>query len=347
MKFRQLGRTDLKVSEICLGTMTWGSQNTEQEAHEQMDYAVGEGVNFFDAAELYPTTPGTAENLGRTEDYIGTWFKKSGRRSDIIMATKIAGGGVKRIRDGSNISKESLPIALDTSLKRLQTDYIDLYQLHWPNRGSYAFRQIWKYDPSKQIPNQVIDENAEIAEAMGQIIKSGKVRHFGLSNETAWGLTQFLKLSETNDVPRVASLQNEYNLMCRYFSPDLEEICHLEGVSLLPYSPLAAGLLTGKYSGNAIPEGSRRSINNDLGGRFSKRAPIIADLYVDIARRHGLDPAQMALAFTLHCPQVAATIIGSTNMDQLKTCVGAYEVTLSDEVLAEIAQVRFDHPMPY
>ena len=295
---------------------------------------------------MYPTTPGTVDNQGSTETYIGNWMKDRGARDKLIVATKVVGNGFARLRDGGKINRTSLTIALDDSLRRLQTDYIDLYQLHWPNRGSYAFRQHWGFDPSKQDKAETQSDHAEIIDVMTEFAKAGKVRHFGLSNESAWGLGHFLKLTESRKGLRPVSIQNEYNLLSRLFDLDLAEMCHHEDVGLLPYSPLAAGLLTGKYTKGAIPDGSRRSINDVLGGRYSEQSAHVADLYVEIARKHGLDPAQMALAFTLNNPQVAATIIGATNMAQLTTNIGSSDITLSEEVLTDIATVRRAHPMP-
>ena len=347
MKYRALGRSGVKVSELCLGTMTWGSQNSEAEAHEQMDYAVDQGINFFDTAEMYPTTPGAAETQGLTETYIGNWLKATGRRDRIVLGTKIVGVGFERIRDGAKISPKTLQLAVEGSLRRLQTDAIDLYQLHWPNRGTYAFRRHWTFDPSGQDRDEVRADLEDIFEAMTGLVQAGKVRHFGLSNDSAWGLAQYLRLSEIHGGPRVVTIQNEYSLMARLFSLDLAEMCHHEEVALLPYSPLAAGLLTGKYSGGALPAGSRRTINVALGGRYSDTSAAVADLYAAAARKHGLDPAQMALAFTLGCKQVASTIIGATSMAQLKNNIGASDVVLSDELLAEIAAITRANPMPY
>ncbi|VAW10429.1 Tas protein, an NADP(H)-dependent aldo-keto reductase [hydrothermal vent metagenome] len=347
MKFRTLGRSGVAVSELCLGTMTWGSQNSEAEAFEQMDHATDQGINFFDTAEMYPTTPSTPENQGLAETIIGNWLKARGRRDEIVIGTKIVGKGFARIRDGAKISAKTLDLAVEGSLRRLGTDTIDLYQLHWPNRGSYAFRQHWAYDPSRHDRSEARADHEEIFAAMTRLVDAGKVRLFGLSNDSAWGLGQYLRLAEIHGGPRVVTIQNEYSLMTRLFSLDLAEMCHHEDVGLMPYSPLAAGLLTGKYSGGAVPPGSRKSIKSDLGGRYTTRSAAVADLYVAAARKHGLDPAQMALAFTLCCKQVASTIIGATNMDQLKTNIGASDVTLGDEVLAEIAAITRANPMPY
>jgi aryl-alcohol dehydrogenase-like predicted oxidoreductase len=346
MKTNLLGRTGLKVSEICLGTMTWGTQNSDTEAHEQLDYALGQGVNFIDTAEAYPTTPSSVEVVGRTEEIIGSWLHKRGRRDEIVLASKVAGKGNRNIRDGAPISAGAIRTAIEQSLRRLRTDYLDLYQLHWPNRGSYHFRQSWNYDPSGQDAAAVKAEIEEILDALDRLVKAGKVRHIGLSNETAWGTGQYLAIAEARNLPRVASIQNEYSLMHRIFDLDLAELSLNEDVGLLAYSPLAAGMLTGKYSGGAIPAGSRGSINKGLGGRLSASSLEVADSYGEAARRHGLEPAQMALAFCLSRPFITSVIIGATSMDQLRTNIAAADLELSDDVRAEIASIHRRHPIP-
>ncbi|NTF07035.1 aldo/keto reductase [Agrobacterium rubi] len=346
MKQNRLGRTDMTVSEICLGTMTWGTQNTEAEAHEQMDYAVEHGVNFFDTAELYPTTPVSAETQGRTEEHIGTWFQKTGKRKDIILATKVAGSGRDYIRGGRDIDAAGIREAVDTSLTRLKTDYIDLYQIHWPNRGAYAFRASWTFDASTQDKVKTIAEITEKLETLGELVKAGKIRAIGLSNESAWGTQKFIEIAEAKGLPRVASIQNEYNLLYRPFDLDLAEVSHHEDVGLLAYSPLAGGILTGKYQNGARPEGSRGSINGDIGGRLHplQEAPVKA--YLELAYQHSIDPAQLAIAFTLTRPFMASSIIGATTMEQLKTDIAAADVKLSDEVLKGIADIHRQYPMP-
>ncbi|KQQ58717.1 aldo/keto reductase [Rhizobium sp. Leaf311] len=345
MKYNNLGRTGISVSEICLGTMTWGTQNTEAEAHEQMDYAVDQGVNFFDTAELYPTTPVSAETQGRTEDYIGTWFQKSGKRKDIVLATKVAGSGRDYIRNGREIDAAGIREAVDTSLSRLKTDYIDLYQIHWPNRGTYAFRGNWNFDASRQDKVKTLEEITEKLQTLGELVKAGKIRAIGLSNESAWGTQKFIDIAEANGLPRVASIQNEYNLLYRPYDLDLAEVSHHEDVGLLAYSPLAGGILTGKYQSGARPEGSRASINGDIGGRLQplQEAPVKACL--ELAYEHGIDPAQLALAFCLTRPFMASVIIGATTMEQLKTDIAAKDVVLSDEALKGIADIHRQYPM--
>ncbi|MBP1860743.1 aldo/keto reductase [Rhizobium herbae] len=346
MRYNTLGRTGIKVSHICLGTMTWGTQNSEAEAHQQMDYAVDQGINFFDTAELYPVTPAGPETMGLTEDYIGTWLKKSGKRSDIVVATKVAGPGRPYIRNGTPAGPKTMREALEISLKRLQTDHIDLYQMHWPNRGHYHFRQAWTYDPSHQDTPATLEDLHAILETLGAFVKEGKVRAIGLSNETAWGTMKLLDLAEKHGLPRIASLQNEYNFLYRSFDLDLSEVSHHENVGLLAYSPLAAGLMTGKYLNGARPEGSRLSINGDLGGRYTEFQNAAVAAYAELAKTHNLNLAQMQLAFSLTRPFMTSVIIGATSMDQLKTDIGAKDVVLSAEVMQGIARLHREFPAP-
>lgn len=345
MNMNPLGRTGMMVSEICLGTMTWGEQNTEAEGHEQMEYAVGEGVNFFDTAEMYSTIPLRAETQGRTEEIIGSWFAASGKRNDIILATKMTGDGISWVRDGQGYTRAKVMEAVDGSLKRLKTDHIDLYQLHWPSRGSYHFRKHWSFDPSQQ-DKAAAEDIHETLLGLDDAVRAGKIRAIGLSNESAWGTMRFLQLADRHGLPRVASIQNEYNLICRLFDTDLAEVAHHEDVGLVAFSPLAAGILSGKYQGGSIPDGSRRSRVDDLGGRWNAKTEAATAAYLKVAQKHGLDPSQMAIAFCLSRPFMTAAIIGATTMDQLKTCVGAKDVRLSDDVLEDIAAVRQQHPMP-
>lgn len=345
MKYNPLGRTGLSVSEICLGTMTWGTQNTQDEAFEQMDYALEKGVNFFDTAELYPVTPLSAETFGDTEAIIGNWFEARKNRSDVILASKVAGPGRPYIRNGRPIDPAGIVEALNASLKRLKTDYIDLYQVHWPNRGTYHFRNSWSFDAFKQDKEKAKLDIEIILTTLGEAVKAGKIRHIGLSNESAWGTLQYLRLSEEKGLPRVASIQNEYNLLYRTFDLDLAEVAHHEDVGLLPYSPLAAGLLTGKYLNGAVPAGSRAAINGDLGGRLQPLQEPAVAAYAALAAEHGLDLTQMALAFCLTRPFNCSTIIGSTTMEQLRTDIGAADITLSDEVMKGIAKIHRQYPM--
>lgn len=347
MRYTELGRTGINVSTLCLGSMTWGTQNTQDEGHAQIDLALDRGINFVDTAEMYPVNPIKPETTGRTEEVIGAWIARTGRRGDMVLATKHSGIGFKGARDGAPITAASIPQAIEGSLKRLQTDVIDLYQFHWPNRGSYMFRQNWRYDPSQQDRAATQDHMEECLEALEAEVKRGTIRAFGLSNESAWGTSEWLRLAESKGAPRVASIQNEYSLMCRLYDTDLAELSVNEDVGLLAFSPLAAGLLTGKYQNGAVPDGSRMAINGDLGGRKGERAFEAVAAYLDIAQRHGLDPVQMALAWCDTRPFMCSAIFGATTMEQLETALGAADVTLSDEVIREIDKAHRAHPMPY
>jgi len=345
MKFNKLGRTDLQVSEICLGTMTWGRQNTEQDAHQQMDYALDQDINFFDTAELYavPTIP---ESYGLTEQYIGTWFKKTGNRDKVILASKVAGAGVPWIRDGSPINATSIRKAVEGSLSRLQTDYIDLYQLHWPNRGHYHFGGGFEFDPTKQDTHAELANMLEVLETLDALVRDGKIRHIGLSNESAWGTMQFLRLAEANDLPRVASIQNEYGLLRRIFDHDLAELSHHENVGLLAYSALAAGALSGKYLDGVIPKGTRGELSPAATYRNSPYSEPAIRAYMALAKEHGLDVCQMGLKFALDRPFMTAVIIGATSMEQLKTDIGAKDIDLSEEVQSGIDKIFRQFPRP-
>ena len=259
MQYKKLGRTDLDISLIGLGTMTWGFQNTQDDGFEQMDYALERGINFFDTAEMYAIPP-TSETFGTTETIIGNWFASRANRDKVILASKITGPGSAWIRDGHNrIDEKNIKLAIESSLKRLKTDYIDLYQLHWPNRGSYHFGKSWNFAP--HFDAQAEEDNfLEVLHTMQTLIKAGKIRHIGIANETAWGMTKWLQLAETHNLPRMASIQNEYSLLCRYFEPDLSEIALHEDCGLLAWSPLSRGALSGKYLNGARPEGSRLTI---------------------------------------------------------------------------------------
>lgn len=347
MKFRTLGRTGLQVSELCLGSMTWGSQNTMDEGHAQIDMALDAGVNFIDTAEMYPVAPISKETVGDTERVIGEWFAKTGRREDVILATKITGEGQKATRDGAPITRDTILTAVDQSLTRLKTDYIDVYQLHWPNRGSYHFRQNWTYDASGQETATTREHMIEVLGTLQDLVAAGKIRHFGTSNETTWGMAQWLRLSDEGYGPRAVSIQNEYSLLCRLYDLDLAELGVHEDVTLLAYTPLAAGLLSGKYAGDVAPEGTRRSRVSDLGGRITPRVWESVSAYLRVAKDHGLDPVQMAIAFVLSRPFPVVPIIGATSLDQLKTVLGSVDVTLSEDALADIAAVHKAHPMPF
>lgn len=347
MKMNPLGRTGISVSAYCLGTMTFGTQTPEADAHVQIDTALAGGINFLDAAEMYPVNPLSAETAGLTEEIIGNWFRKTGRRDEVVLATKHSGAGYKNVRDGEPISARTIPEAVEGSLRRLKTDYIDLYQFHWPNRGSYMFRQNWTYDPSGQNASETRAHMEEALEALQREVDKGRIRAFGLSNESAWGTAQWLAASEKSAGPRVASIQNEYSLLCRMYDTDLAELSVNEDVGLLAFSPLGTGLLTGKYQHGAVPSGSRMSIVDSLGGRKTERVFDAVDAYLAIAQRHGLDPVHMALAFTVQRPFLCSTIFGATRQDQLEHILSGTDLVLSDEVMADINDAHRLHPMPY
>jgi aryl-alcohol dehydrogenase-like predicted oxidoreductase len=347
MRQRPLGQTGLMVSELCLGTMTWGKQNTEAEAHAQMDYALTQGVTFWDTAEMNAVPP-SAETYGKTETYIGNWLAANpGKREQIVLASKAATTGRPWIRGGAKLTATTMVEAVEASLRRLQTDRIDLYQLHWPTRPYPHHQNHWRFAPAT-------DRVAEVAlmhsllQAAADLMKAGKIRHFGLSNESAWGLSTYLQLAEQHGLPRIASVQNEYSLLYRLDDMYMEEICTLEQVGFLPYSALAMGILTGKYQHGAKPEGTRITIpGNGVQARLTPYSEAATAAYAALAQEHGLDLVQMALAFTLTRPFVTSTIIGATSMDQLKTDIAAADVVLSAEVLAGIEAIRRQWPMPY
>ncbi len=347
MRKVELGQTGLMVSELCLGSMTWGSQNTEAEGHEQIDISLEHGINFIDTAEMYPVNPILPETQGDSERVMGNWFAKTGRREDVILATKHSGEGLAHVRDGAPISSKTITEAVEGSLKRLQTDYIDLYQFHWPNRGSMAFRQNWTYDPGTPDKAGIRADMEDALNTLQTLVDQGKIRHFGLSNESAWGTAQWLRISEEMRLPRVASIQNEYSLLHRMYDTDLSELSVHEGVTLLAFSPLATGLLTGKYQNGAIPAGSRREVYPELGGRITERVFPAVDAYQDVADKHGLNLIQMSLAFCRTRPFTTSAIFGARSREQLMNIIGTKDVVLSEDVLADINSCHFRHPMPY
>lgn len=343
-----LGTTDTLITDYCLGTMTWGTHTPEAEAHRQMDMALDAGITIVDTAEMYPVNPVAPETVGLTETVLGNWNAKNrARRGDYVLATKITGKNAAFVRQGQDITPATFTAAIDASLARLQTDVIDIYQLHWPNRGSYHFRQNWGFDPSKQSRETTLAHMHAVLEAADQAIKAGKIRHFALSNESAWGSAQWLHLAQAHGLPRVQSIQNEYSLLCRLYDTDLAELAVNEQVTLLAYSPLGAGLLTGKYQNGALPDGSRMAINGDLGGRKTDRAFDAVAAYLKIAAAHGLDPVHMALAFSVQRPFPVSTIFGATTCDQLAHILKGLDVTLTSHHLAEIETVHKAHPMPF
>lgn len=342
MKMKKLGRSGISVSEICLGTMTWGLQNSEADGHAQMDYALEQGINFFDTAEMYAVPP-SAETYGKTEEIIGTWFRKTGNRDRVVLASKVAGGGRPWVRGGRGIDGPSVREAVEDSLRRLQTDRIDLYQVHWPRRGHYHFEGSWDYNPYRQNRDEVLPNILEVLEAMGELVKEGKILQFGLSNETAWGTMQYLRLSDELGLPRVQTIQNEYNFLRRYYDMDLAELAFHEDVGLLAYSPLAAGAISGKYLGGVLPPGTRGAVAGSSYRNNELTEPAIR-AYIALAEKHGLDVCQMAIAFCLTKPFVTSVIIGATSMEQLRSDIGAAELTLSGEVLDDIQRIFMRYP---
>ncbi len=347
MKMNPLGRTDIMVSDWCLGTMTYGNQTPQDDAHTQIDMAVDAGINFLDTAEMYPVNPIRAETVGLSEQVIGNWIAKTGRRDDIVIATKVSGDNPGWVREGRGYDGAVIREAVDTSLKRLQTDVIDLYQMHWPLRGSYMFRQNWTYDPSGQNRQETLDHMMDVLTALGDCVKAGKIKAIGMSNESAWGMTKWIDQAEAAGLPRMASVQNEYSLLCRLYDTDMAEMAVNEDVTLLSFSPLACGLLTGKYQNGAVPDGSRMAINGDLGGRKSPRVFEATQAYLDLAAAHGLDPVHMAMAWQRTRPFAVSAIFGATTTAQLERILAGADVVLSDEVLSAIDNLNRAHPMPY
>ncbi|MEX1109559.1 MAG: NADP(H)-dependent aldo-keto reductase [Dongiaceae bacterium] len=346
MDYRQLGRTDIKVSAICLGSMTWGEQNSEHEGHQQLDFALEKGVNFIDTAEMYPVPP-RAETYGRTEEIIGSWLRARGNRDRVVLATKAAGPDERLVyvREGKpRLDYDQMSRALDASLARLGTDYVDLYQSHWPERPANRFGRLG-YEVEPGDDGTPLEETLE---ALDRLVASGKVRHVGISNETVWGAMRLLALAEAGKGPRIVSIQNPYSLLNRSFEVGLAEVAIREQVGLLPYSPLAMGVLSGKYLGGATPDGARLSRWRHYKRYRTPAAQAATAAYVDIARQNKLDPAQMALAYVTSRPFVTATIVGATTMAQLATDIGAADLVLSDKIRADIEAVHrlYTYPAP-
>ncbi|WP_420586903.1 aldo/keto reductase [Ruegeria sp.] len=348
MEMKPLGRTGIMVTDLCLGTMTFGTQTSEADAHKQMDMALDAGINFVDAAEMYPVNPVSKETVGRTEEILGNWNADNpSRRADYVLATKHSGAGMNHIRDGAPITAQTIPGAIEGSLRRLQTECIDLYQFHWPNRGSYMFRQNWNYAPSGHNTNEVLDNMQECLAALQAQVDKGNIRAFGLSNESAWGTAQWLRIAEQMGAPRVASVQNEYSLLCRHFDTDMAELSVHEDVGLMAFSPLGAGFLTGKYQSGAVPEGSRMSLVASMGGRTGPRVFEAVAAYLEVADRHGLDPVHMALAWCRTRPFMMSAIFGATSTAQLEHILAGRDLRLSDEVVKDITEAHRAHPMPF
>ena len=343
MEKRTLGNTNEKVSLISLGTMTWGEQNTKQEAFEQMDYALEKGVNFFDVAELYPVPP-KAETFGITEQYIGEWFSDRNNRKDVFLASKVTGRSqMGWIRGGARLNKSHITKALEDSLKRLQTDYVDLYQLHWPERNTNFFGKLGYQHASDNEAVPIL----ETLEVLADLVQAGKVRHIGISNETPWGMCEFLRLAEKHNLPKIVSIQNPYSLLNRTFEVGCAEVAIRDNCGLLAYSPLGFGVLSGKYEKDAKPKGARLTLFGDQFTRYTKPRPKEATAaYVALAKQHGLDPAQMALAWVNSRPFTTSNIIGATTMEQLKSNIASADITLSDEILTAIEEIQTSIPNP-
>lgn len=347
MNYRLLGNTDIRVSTIALGTMTWGEQNSEADAHAQLDMALDAGVNLVDAAEMYPVPP-KPETQGLTERYLGSWLKKSGKRDRIVLATKATGPArmahnPQHIRNGySRLDRRGLTEALHGNLERLQTDYIDLYQLHWPDRSVNIFG-------TREYVHHADEETTPIEETLSvlaEFVQAGKIRHIGVSNETPWGVSQFLRAAERLGLPRIVSIQNPYNLLNRSFELGLSEFTHQEQVGLLAYSPLAFGTLSGKYLNGAQPADGRLTLFSRFVRYTSPYATEAIAAYVALARKHGLDPAQMALAWVNTRPFVTSNIIGATTLPQLQSNLASMDVVLPEEVIAGIEAIHAHHPNP-
>jgi aryl-alcohol dehydrogenase-like predicted oxidoreductase len=345
MKYRKLGNTGLDVSVICLGTMTFGEQNSQKEGFEQMDYAVERGINFFDTAELYAVMP-KKETYGKTEKIIGNWFKEKKNREKIILASKIAGNGISWIREGNEklkFDKKNIDLAIDSSLKRLKTDYIDLYQLHWPERKVPKFGKLdFEYDPNDNEWTQIQD----VLESLDRHIKSGKIRHVGLSNETPWGIMKFLEVAKENNLPRMMSVQNVYNLVNRVFDISNSEVAIREKCGLLAYSPLAGGRLSGKYINNN-PKNARYTLwPSNFDRHHTNRGEVAISKYVELAKKYNIAPSTFANAYVNDRPFVTSNIIGATSMFQLKENIDSINISLSKQILQEIEEIHLSDPNP-
>lgn len=343
MQYCPLGNTGLQVSLLCLGTMTWGEQNTEAEGHAQLDCAVSRGINFIDVAEMYPVPP-KAETQGATERILGTWLDKHrGERDKYIIATKVTGKSeaFPYLRDGPRLSRAHIMEAVDGSLKRLQTDYIDLYQLHWPERSTNCFGQLgYEHREEAVVPLE------ESLSAMDELVQAGKIRHVGISNETPWGVMECLRLAKEKHLPRVVSVQNPYNLLNRTYEIGLAEMSIREQCGLLAYSPLAFGMLTGKYEHGAKPEGARLSMFSRFQRYQNERGKSATRRYVELARKHGISPAKMALAYINSRPFLTSNIIGATTLEQLRENIDSMDITLSPDILSGIEQIHQETPNP-
>lgn len=345
MIYSKLGHTDIEVSKICLGTMTFGEQNTESEAHDQLNFSLENGVNFIDTAEMYPVPP-NAKTQGLTEKYIGSWLKKSNNRHNVIIASKVTGPApdFSYIRNSLKIDKKNIEQAITKNLQRLNTDYIDLYQIHWPQRQTNYFGQL-NYKYSKENRSEIIDNLNESYESLNDLMRSGKIRSIGLSNDTSWGAMKFLEISKEKSFEKVVSIQNPYSLLNRSYEINMAEIAEMENIKLLAYSPLGFGMLTGKYINNK-PKNSRLSLFNRFDRYSNKNSKNATIEYVEIAKKYNISPTQLALAFVNQQPFVASNIIGATNLSQLEENISSINITLDEEILSEIESIHSNQPNP-
>ena len=345
MIYSKLGHTDIEVSKICLGTMTFGEQNTEKEAHEQLDFALEHGVNFIDTAEMYPVPP-NSKTQGLTEKYIGSWLKKRNNRDDVIIASKVTGPApdFSYIRNSLKIDKKNIEKAIAENLKRLNTDYIDLYQIHWPQRQTNYFGQL-NYKYSKENTNEIIDNLNESYEALNNLVESGKIRSIGLSNDTSWGAMKFLEISKEKSFSKIVTIQNPYSLLNRTYEINMAEISEMENIKLLAYSPLGFGVLTGKYIDNK-PKNSRLSLWNRFDRYSNKNSKYSTLKYVELAKKYNITPTQLALSFVNQQPFVTSNIIGATNLSQLTENIKSIDLILDEEIINEIESIHLSQPNP-
>ena len=345
MIYSKLGHTNIEVSKICLGTMTFGEQNTEKEAHEQLDFALEHGVNFIDTAEMYPVPP-NSKTQGLTEKYIGSWLKKRNNRDDVIIASKVTGPApdFSYIRNSLKIDKKNIEKAIAENLKRLNTDYIDLYQIHWPQRQTNYFGQL-NYKYSKENTNEIIDNLNESYEALNNLVESGKIRSIGLSNDTSWGAMKFLEISKEKSFSKIVTIQNPYSLLNRTYEINMAEISEMENIKLLAYSPLGFGVLTGKYIDNK-PKNSRLSLWNRFDRYSNKNSKYSTLKYVELAKKYNITPTQLALSFVNQQPFVTSNIIGATNLSQLTENIKSIDLILNEEIINEIESIHLSQPNP-
>ena len=345
MIYSKLGHTNIEVSKICLGTMTFGEQNTEKEAHEQLDFSLEHGVNFIDTAEMYPVPP-NSKTQGLTEKYIGSWLKKRNNRDDVIIASKVTGPApdFSYIRNSLKIDKKNIEKAIAENLKRLNTDYIDLYQIHWPQRQTNYFGQL-NYKYSKENTNEIIDNLNESYEALNNLVESGKIRSIGLSNDTSWGAMKFLEISKEKSFSKIVTIQNPYSLLNRTYEINMAEISEMENIKLLAYSPLGFGVLTGKYIDNK-PKNSRLSLWNRFDRYSNKNSKYSTLKYVELAKKYNITPTQLALSFVNQQPFVTSNIIGATNLSQLTENIKSIDLILDEEIINEIESIHLSQPNP-